>query len=350
MDNTTVKNRQPFDDYGSMEEAMAPESFREDKDTDEGQLFLTPWQMIIRRFFQNKLAVIGLVALVVMFLFCFAGPLFYPYSETEQFYFDKDTGEELRADSDSEALVSSILQSMIPPSKTHILGTTKLGQDMLSRLMYGGRVSLIVGFVVVLLELVLGIILGGLAGYYGKWVDGVVMRLVDIISSIPFMPLMLLISALMISMGISPRYKIYVTMVLLGLIFWTTVARMVRGSILSLREMEFMQAADAVGIRPRNKIFRHLIPNTLPNLIVTATLSLGSIILMESTMSFLGVGVGLPFASWGNMVSLVNDNLVMRDFPNLWVPPGLCILVTVLAFNFVGDGLRDATDPKMKGR
>jgi peptide/nickel transport system permease protein len=198
--------------------------------------------------------------------------------------------------------------------------------------------------------LLLGVLLGGLAGYYGKLVNGVIMRIVDIISSIPPMPLMFILSSLFITLGISPQYKIYYTMFVIGLTWWTGVARMVRGTILSLRETEFMQAADATGIKTRNKIFRHLIPNTLPVLIVTATLDLGAVILYESTMSFLGVGVGTPYASWGNMVSAVNDNVIMRDYPNLWLAPGLCILIVVMAFNFVGDGLRDATDPRMKGR
>jgi peptide/nickel transport system permease protein len=221
---------------------------------------------------------------------------------------------------------------------------------MFARLMYGGRVSLLVGFFVVFVELLVGILLGGAAGYYGGIVNGIIMRLVDIIASIPFIPLMLIMSSMLITLQISPQYKIYVTMIILGFLYWTGVARMVRGCILSLREMEFMQAADATGIRARHKIFRHLIPNMLPNLIVRATLDLGGVILLESTLSFLGVGVGAPYASWGNMVSVVNDTEILQGHPNVWFAPGLCILIVVLAFNFVGDGLRDATDPRMKGR
>jgi peptide/nickel transport system permease protein len=243
-----------------------------------------------------------------------------------------------------------VLNSLSPANAKHILGTNKLGQDMFSRIMYGGRVSLLVGFFVVFVELLIGVLLGGAAGYYGGIFSGTVMRLVDIISSIPIVPLMLIMSSLLITLQISPQYKIYVTMIMLGFLYWTGVARLVRGCILSLREMEFMQAADASGIRAGHKIFRHLIPNMLPNLIVRATLDLGAVILLESTLSFLGVGVGAPYASWGNMVSQVSDTEILQYHPNVWFVPGLCILIVVLAFNFVGDGLRDATDPRMKGR
>ncbi|MDR1532509.1 MAG: ABC transporter permease [Clostridiales bacterium] len=333
----------------SLADALQPASFHEE--TDEGsRLFLTPWQMVARRFFSNRMALFGMAVLIVIALFSFAGPLFYAYSESELFYIDKETGEELRTTGDSARLATSTLASLQKPSLRHILGTNRLGQDMLARLMYGGRVSLLVGFVVVFVELLLGILLGGLAGYYRGLVDSVIMRVVDIISSIPLIPLMLIMSSLLITLQISTQHKIYVTMFILGALYWTGVSRMVRGSILSLREMEFMQAADATGIRASNKIFHHLIPNMLPNLIVLATLDLGGIILLESTLSFLGVGVGAPYASWGNMVSTVNDSEIMQHFPHVWVAPGICILIVVLAFNFVGDGLRDATDPRMKGR
>ncbi|MCL2153007.1 MAG: ABC transporter permease [Oscillospiraceae bacterium] len=339
-----------LDGFASIDEAMKPASFREEKETGENQLFLTPRQMVVRRFFRNRLAVVGVITLVVMALSCYIVPLFYAYSETELFYLDKVTGEEIRTHESEERMTNAILGILQPPSPSHILGTNGMGQDMLARLMYGGRISLMVGFIVVFIELLLGVIIGGVAGYYGRWVDGILMRVVEIVSSIPFLPLMLIIASLMISLKISPSVKIYYTMFILGFLYWTGVARLVRGNILSLREAEFMQAADATGIKPRHKITRHLIPNILPNLIVAATLDLGSIILLESTMSFLGVGVGAPYASWGNMVTSVADSIIMRMYPNIWVAPGLCILITVMAFNFVGDGLRDATDPKMKGR
>lgn len=314
---------------------------------EENQLFMTPGQIVARQFFRNKLAVFGLVVLIFMALFCFVGPLFSPYSETEIFYLNPETGEEIYM-SDSEAIASAILNAKAKPSLAHPLGTNESGHDVLTRLMYGGRISLMVGFVVVIVEMLLGVTMGGIAGYYGGKVDMVIMRLVEMFVSIPFIPLMLIISSLLISLKVSPQDKIYYTMFIMGIIYWAGVARMVRGQILSLREMEYMQAAEATGIRTSRKIFRHLVPNVMPVIIVMATMDLGGVILMESTMSFLGIGVGMPYASWGNMVQSVNDNVIMRNFMNIWVPPGLCILLVVLAFNFVGDGLRDAFDPKMK--
>lgn len=332
--------------YGGLEAALEPVSFPEER-TDEKQLFLTPWQMILKRFMRNRLAIIGLALLLAIAILCFIIPLFYEFSETEMFYVDKVTGEEIRT-FESERITDSLLGSLQKPDKNHILGTNQMGQDMLARLMYGGRVSLMVGFVVVGVELVLGILLGGIAGYYGGFISTIIMRLVDIVSSVPDVALLLVVSMWLVALNVSPQYKIYYTMFIIGAIYWTSIARIVRGNILSLRESEFMQAATATGIKVRHKIFKHLIPNTLPSIIVAATLDLGKIILLESTLSFLGVGVGAPYASWGNMVQSVNDNVIMRDFPNIWAAPGICILITVLAFNFVGDGLRDATDPKMK--
>lgn len=314
---------------------------------EENQLFMTPGQIVARQFFRNKLAVFGLVVLIFMALFCFVGPLFSPYGETEIFYLNPETGEEVYM-TDSQAVANSILNAKAKPSLAHPLGTNESGHDVLTRLMYGGRISLMVGFVVVIVEMLLGVTMGGIAGYYGGKVDMVIMRLVEMFVSIPFIPLMLIISSLLISLKVSPQDKIYYTMFIMGIIYWAGVARMVRGQILSLREMEYMQAAEATGIRTSRKIFRHLVPNVMPVIIVMATMDLGGVILMESTMSFLGIGVGMPYASWGNMVQSVNDNVIMRNFMNIWVPPGLCILLVVLAFNFVGDGLRDAFDPKMK--
>ena len=331
----------------SAEDTAAPNAAIELDELEEKRVFLTPGQMVMKRFFRNRLAVIGLVILVLMALFCFVGPVFSPYTETEIFYLDKETGEEIRM-TESERITDAVLNSKALPSAAHWLGTNEMGQDMFTRLMYGGRISLLVGFVVVAVEMLVGVSLGGIAGYYGGKVDMVIMRLVEIFVSIPFIPLMLILSSLLISLKVSPENKIYYTMFVMGIIYWAGVARMIRGNILSLREMEYMQAAEATGIRTSRKIFKHLIPNVMPIIIVMATMDLGGVILMESTMSFLGIGVGQPYASWGNMVSSVNDNVILRNFLNIWLPPGICILLTVLAFNFVGDGLRDAFDPKMK--
>ena len=234
------------------------------------------------------------------------------------------------------------------PSKEHWLGTDATGMDMFTRLMYGGRVSLLVGFVVVFIAMFIGVILGGLAGYFGGVVDMVIMRLVEIFFCIPTLPILIILGAIMDELKLGGSSRLIYMMVVLGVLSWAGIARMVRGQILSLREQEFMVAAEATGLSVNRRIYRHLIPNVIPLLIVTATMSLGSTIITESTLSFLGLGVKYPTATWGNIINAVSTSYDMNNFPWLWMPAGFCIVITVLAFNFVGDGLRDAFDPRMK--
>ena len=234
------------------------------------------------------------------------------------------------------------------PSKAHWVGTDGNGMDMLTRLMYGGRISLMIGFVVIIIEGIIGILIGGISGYFGGWVDTILMRVVDVVICIPAMPLYIIIGSVMDYYKIDPRIRIYALCAILGIVGWPSIARMVRGQILSLREQEFMVATEATGVRVSRRIFRHLIPNVIPQLIVIATMGLGDVILMEATLSFLGIGVKFPYASWGNIVNAVNDVYVLTNFWFVWIPAGFLILLTVLGFNFVGDGLRDAFDPKMK--
>ena len=234
------------------------------------------------------------------------------------------------------------------PSKKHWLGTDGNGMDMLTRLMYGGRISLMIGFVVIIIEGIIGILIGGVSGYFGGWVDTILMRVVDVVICIPAMPLYIIIGSVMDYYKIDPRIRIYALCAILGIVGWPGIARMVRGQILSLREQEFMVATEATGVRISRRIFRHLIPNVIPQLIVIATMGLGDVILMEATLSFLGIGVKFPYASWGNIVNAVNDVYVLTNFWFVWIPAGFLILLTVLGFNFVGDGLRDALDPKLK--
>lgn len=234
------------------------------------------------------------------------------------------------------------------PSKEHWLGTDTNGMDMLTRLMYGGRVSLIIGFIVVVIEASLGILMGGVSGYFGGWVDNIIMRVVDVFYCIPSMPVIIIIGAAMDAMRVDSWTRMMYLMLILGFLGWPSIARLVRGQILSLREQEFMLATEACGINVWHRIFRHLIPNVIPQLIVTCTMGLGSTILTEATLSFLGLGVKYPFASWGNIINDVNNAYVMTNYLFIWIPAGVCLLLTVLGFNFVGDGLRDAFDPKMK--
>ncbi|KIR03408.1 Oligopeptide transport system permease protein OppC [Lachnospiraceae bacterium TWA4] len=243
---------------------------------------------------------------------------------------------------------SRVIDQYGAPSKEHLLGTDVNGMDLLARLMYGGRISLLVGFIVVFLEVLIGVIIGGIAGFFGGWIDNILMRLVDVIYCIPAIPLYMILGSIMDYMQVSATFRIYMLCVIMGLIGWVGIARIVRGQILSLREQEFMIAAEATGIRVSRRIFRHLIPNVIPQLIVFASMGLGDVILTEASLSFLGLGIKYPAASWGSIINAVNDSFVMTNYLFVWVPAGLLILLTVLAFNFIGDGLRDAFDPKMK--
>ncbi len=234
------------------------------------------------------------------------------------------------------------------PTSEHPLGLDNNGMDVMTRLMYGGRVSLLVGFVVIFIELFIGVIVGGVSGYFGNWVDTSLMRLVDLFNSIPFYPMVLIFGSVMDALEVPPMTRIFLLMAILGLLGWTGVARVVRGQILSLREQDFMVATEATGIRTSRRIFRHLVPNVMPLLIVQATAGLGGIIISEATLGFLGLGVKYPLASWGSIINVASDAYVMTNFWFMWLPAGSLILLTVLGFNFVGDGLRDAFDPKMK--
>ena len=234
------------------------------------------------------------------------------------------------------------------PGKEHWAGTDGDGMDVLARMMYGGRVSLMVAFVVVILETILGIILGGIAGYFGGWIDNIIMRMVDVFYCIPTLPILIILGSLFDSLKLKPYVRLTWLMAVLGILGWASIARMVRGQILSLREQEFMVAAEAIGLKSRRRIFKHLIPNVMPQLIVTATSGLGAVIIYESTLSFLGLGVKHPLATWGTMINSVSTAEAMKAYTYIWVPVGLLICLTVIAFNFVGDGLRDAFDPKMK--
>lgn len=256
----------------------------------------------------------------------------------------KDVGEYL-VNADQIILLIDMYAS---PSSTHLFGTDSDGFDVLARMMYGGRISLMVGFIVVFLETLLGVIMGGLAGYFGGWVDNLIMRLVDIFYCLPMMPIMIIVGTMMDALRMDTYVRLAVMMAALGIMGWAGVARLVRGQILSLREQEFMVATEATGVRISRRIFRHLVPNVMPQLIVSATMGLGGTILTESTLSFLGLGVKHPLATWGTMINSVSTATAMTHYTHIWIPVGLLICLTVIAFNFVGDGLRDAFDPKGK--
>lgn len=244
--------------------------------------------------------------------------------------------------------IKYVIDRYASPSLKHPLGCEGDGFDVLARIMYGGRVSLMVGFVVVFLEILLGVIMGGLAGYYGGWVDNLVMRIVDIFYCLPSMPIMIILGSMMDAMRLPVYPRLFIMMAALGIMGWAGVARLVRGQILSFREQEFMIAAESTGIKVKDRIFKHLIPNVMPQLIVSATMGMGGTILTESTLSFLGLGVKHPLSTWGTTINSVSTASAMAHYAYIWIPVGLLICFTVIAFNFVGDGLRDAFDPKGK--
>lgn len=277
-------------------------------------------------------------------------------ADEESFVFINADGEEenyIIARKGTEYTISRyeathIIDTYSRPSKEHLVGTDGNGMDLLARLMYGGRISLLIGFVVIAIELAIGIVVGGVAGFFGGWVDNVLMRLVDVIYCIPSIPLYLILGSIMDTYRVSPTVRIYCLCIIISIIGWVSIARIIRGQILSLREQEFMLAAEATGISVSRRIFKHLIPNVIPQLVVFATMGIGDVILTEASLSFLGLGIKYPAASWGSIINAVNDSYVLTNFPFVWIPAGTLILLTVLAFNFIGDGLRDAFDPKMK--
>ena len=357
IDQELIENESPANDVAEVETPL-----------DRNVRLMSPTRMVVNRFFKSKLSVIGMIMLVALFLFCFAGPLVYNQwgeIEVDETPMVEYTTKVIEYEKGGQTFVIHQVTEKIekenalaPMSAEHPLGTDETGYDVLTRLMYGGRISLIIGFISVFIITVLGIILGGIAGYFGGVVDNVVMRICDVLMCIPGFPIMLVFgtvltafgemenpSALQAVMG-DPRYRIYFLMAFLTLFSWSGTARLVRGQILSLREQEYMVAAEAMGYSTSRKIFKHLIPNVMPQLIVSMTLSLGSMILYEASLSFLNMGVQPPYAAWGTMINAAKDLNILENYINVWAPPGLCIVVAVLGFNFVGDGLRDALDPK----
>jgi peptide/nickel transport system permease protein len=235
---------------------------------------------------------------------------------------------------------------LAPGVAHHILGTDENGRDLLSRLMYGGQISLTVAFFAVLMEISIGTVVGAVSGYYGGWVDYLMMRITDVFLSIPLLPLLLVLTAIVAASSNKAALGFGVIVVIIGGTSWPSVARLVRASFLSLREKEFCEAARALGNRDGRIIFRHLLPNAVAPIIVQATLDVANVIILESTLSFLGFGIQPPTASWGNMLANAESNMAIAPWVAIF--PGLCILVTVLAINYLGDGLRDALDPNMK--
>ncbi|MCY9527845.1 MULTISPECIES: oligopeptide ABC transporter permease [Paenibacillus] len=284
------------------------------------------WRQAFHKLLKNKLAVFGLFFFIFMFLACFIGPLFSPYVDGK----------------------SNLAMMNKAPSMKHWLGTDGLGRDVLTRLLQAGRISLTVGFASMIISVFIGSILGAVAAYYRGVVDQVIMRIADLLLTIPSMPILFILGALMSEWKVPTEYRMYFIMIILSFIGWPGLARLVRSQMLSIREREFMQATIVLGLDDKRKLFNHMIPNIAPLIIVAATLSTGGAILSESTLSFFGLGVLPPTPTWGNMIEAANSIMDFEKRPWLWIPPGVAIFTTVIAINVFGDGLRDVLDPKQK--
>ncbi|MEJ2171580.1 MAG: ABC transporter permease [Woeseiaceae bacterium] len=292
----------------------------------------SPLFLAIRRFRRHKLAIFSACVLVTMILLVIIAPLFEIW---------------LGVGANDVDLYSR----MVGPSLAHPLGTDELGRDVLLRLLYGGRVSLFTGLTAACFAATIGTVIGLFAGYFGGRLDAVLMRLTDSVIALPLLPLLIVLAAIDLNkIGLpqaiveSEDVSFYRIVLIVAITGWTTVARLVRGATLSIKEREFVMAAEGVGATHVHIMFRHILPNLLSPIIVAVTLSIGGVILLESVLSFFGLGIQPPMASWGNM--LTNAQQLIWEAPMLAVYPGLLIFVTVISFNFLGDGLQDAFDPK----
>lgn len=278
-----------------------------------------------KRFRKNKLALFGLIVLLLMVGMAVFAPLIAPH----------DPYESIK----SEA--GLILKNKSPADSGTLLGTDSLGRDVFSRVLYAARISMSVGLVAVGISTTVGILLGSLAGYFRGWVDTFIMRLVDVVYCFPVLFLVIIISTVL-------KPSIYNVMLVIGLCNWTGTARFVRGEILRVRELDFVKASESLGAKDSRIIIQHILPNVMAPILVEATLQMARAILTEASLSYLGVGVQMPTASWGNMLFGANNLSTLTLRPWQWVPPGLCILMAVLSINFLGDGLRDAFDARQK--
>lgn len=307
--------------------ALSPDLFKpinkDEVQPDEGRPIITYWQDAWRRLKKNPLAMASLVFIALLVIFAIIGPYFSPYS-----YSDQD-----------------FTQINLTPCRAHPLGTDNLGRDMLVRTMYGARISLAVGFVAAITTFIIGVLYGGISGLAGGWLDNLMMRFVDVMYSIPFLLWVIMLIVLIDPDG-SKGVNLTSIFLALGIVYWLPMARIVRGQILSLKEQEFILAANTIGASKRKILLQHLLPNAMGPIIVTATISIPEAIFTESFLSFIGLGVSAPMASWGMLAS---DALTaLKSFPHVLVFPAVSICITLLAFNFIGDGLRDVLDPKMR--
>jgi peptide/nickel transport system permease protein len=278
---------------------------------------ITQWGEIRYRFFQNKLAVVGLIIVVGLFLVAIFAPWLTPHDPYDQ----------------------NLMKTLAGPSSQHWLGTDDLGRDLFSRLIAGTRIAMLVGFASIALTCAIGIVLGALAGYFGKLVDTIIMRTADVFFAFPLL-IGAIVIILVIGRGIAP------VIISLAIFSWATVARLLRSSILSVREMDYVNAARALGASRTRIIRKHILPNSLTAVMVYAAFNIGTAVVAVASLSFLGIGVSPEIPEWGNMLALGRGFIGVED--HLWLFPSLAIVLTVLGFVFVGDGVRDALDPKLR--
>jgi len=280
---------------------------------------LSPNRIAIQKFCQNKLAMFGLIVIVILIVLSVAAPVLTPY--------DRDKIDMYSIES--------------PPSREHLLGTDEVGRDVLTRLFYGGRVSLAVGILASLAEIAIGVVMGAIAGFFGGKVDAVIMRITDIIMCFPFFVVAIVMAAIV---GPSMVNLIFI----IAILEWTKIARIVRAEVLSLKERDFITASRSMGLNEFEIIVRHVLPNTFASILVFATLAIANGILTEAALSFLSMGVRPPQPSWGNMLAAAQSMRVLQYQWWMWIPQGFMVFITVISINFLGDGLRDALDPKLK--
>jgi peptide/nickel transport system permease protein len=292
------------------------------KKADEKIEAVGPWTIAWRKFKSNKVAFGALILFTIIAVSVIVVPMLMPYSVSDY-----------AAQNANQA-----------PSAAHWLGTDNIGRDCLYRLFLGGRISIMVGILAAVLTVFFGCLIGGIAGYYGGLVDNLLMRFSEIVYSLPFTPMIIVVASLM--MWVDPTVKMYVVAFLIGILSWPGLARLVRGQILALREQEFMQACEALGFSDFSKIVKHLMPNVISLVIVNATLQMASAILTEAGLSYLGMGVQQPIPSWGALMNLGQNAQVFQNYPWQWVPAGIMCLLTVISINLIGEGMRDAFDPK----
>lgn len=275
------------------------------------------WVRARRRFFRHRLAMAGLIILSAMILMAVFAPVLARFDPIE----------------------INLANMSKPPGNGHLLGTDTTGRDVWARILYAGRVSLSVGLVAVTISTLIGIVIGGIAGYAGGKTDMILMRITDIFMTFPSLVIIITVASVL-----GP--SIYNTMLVIGVLTWPGTARLVRGQFLSLREQQFVLAARSMGVQPVEITFKHLMPNVLSSVTVAATFGMASAILQEASLSFLGLGVQAPTPSWGNMLRDAQSISILEGMPWLWLAPGIMIALAVLSINFIGDGLRDALDPR----